>query len=376
MHKLTFFPLGNADSCRIDLHDGKKLLFDFANVHDPDDKNDRRIDLAKALLNDLEDANRNYFDVVAFTHVDDDHIHGFSEFFHLEHAGKYQSDDRVKIRELWVPAAVIIEEGLTGEARILRSEARHRLKKKRGIRVFSRPRRLKEWLEKEGLELDDFRHLITDAGQLVPGFSKSQDGVEFFVHSPFATREDGELIFRNEASLVLQAKFEYAGIATQLILSADTTHDVWEEIVKVTRYKNRDEKLSWDVFKLPHHCSYTALGPEKGKHKTEPVDEVKWLFEQGKSGGIIVSTSLPIPDNDDSDQPPHRQAANYYKDVVSNIDGRFVVTMEYPFKSKPEPLVITIDSTGANIKINNYGRFSVIPPPVVIPRRPARPWSQ
>ena len=42
MAKLTFFPLGNADCCRIDLDVGQKLLFDFANVRDPSDPGDRR----------------------------------------------------------------------------------------------------------------------------------------------------------------------------------------------------------------------------------------------------------------------------------------------------------------------------------------------
>jgi hypothetical protein len=376
MHNVTFFPLGNADTCRIDLHDGRKLLFDFANIHDPDDKDDLRIDLAKELLDDLGEAQQDYFDVVAITHADDDHIHRFSEFFYLEHAEKYQEEGRIQIHELWVPAAVIIEEGLTGEARILRSEARHRLKQKKGVRVFSRLRRLQAWLEKEGLELDDFRHLITDAGQLVSGFDKSVDGVEFFAHSPFAKREDDELIYRNESSLVLQATFGYAGVDTQLILSADTTYDVWQEIVNITRYKERDYRLSWDIFKLPHHCSYTALSSEKGKDKTKPVDEVKWLFEQGKSGGIIVSTSNPIPNNDDSDQPPHRQAANFYKDIVSDIDGTFIVTMEHPSKSKPEPLVINIDTGGPNIEnINKHELYAAVAP-VIINRRPARPWSK
>ena len=30
MHKVTFFPLGNADCCLIDLHGGQKILFDCA----------------------------------------------------------------------------------------------------------------------------------------------------------------------------------------------------------------------------------------------------------------------------------------------------------------------------------------------------------
>jgi hypothetical protein len=74
MHKVTFHPLGNADCCRIDLDNGKKLLFDYAQTRPADDENDPRIDLAKELWEDLKSAKRDYFDVVAFTHADDDHI--------------------------------------------------------------------------------------------------------------------------------------------------------------------------------------------------------------------------------------------------------------------------------------------------------------
>ena len=111
MHRATFFPLGNADTCRLDLECGKKLLFDFAHWKDAENEGDLRIDLAESLRDALE---ADSFNVVAFTHVDDDHIHGAIEFFYLDHAQKYQSDDRIKIEELWVPAAVIIEEGLEG----------------------------------------------------------------------------------------------------------------------------------------------------------------------------------------------------------------------------------------------------------------------
>src|SRR5512139_4093461 len=124
MHKVTFFPLGNADCCRIDLSDGKgkKLLFDYADCRDPADENDVRVDLAAVLKDDLYAEERDYYDVEAFTHADDDNIHGFSEFFWLEHAAKYQGEGRIKIREMWVPAAVIIENSLKDEAKILQAE--------------------------------------------------------------------------------------------------------------------------------------------------------------------------------------------------------------------------------------------------------------
>jgi len=67
--------------------------------------------------------------------------------------------------------------------------------------------------------------------------------------------------------------------------------------VTVTRKHKKEERLEWDIVKLPHHCSYLTLGPERGKEKTKPVENVKWLFEtQGQRGCYIISTSKPIPE--------------------------------------------------------------------------------
>ncbi len=86
MHTVTFFPLGNADSCRIDLAGGQKILFDYANTRCPDDATDKRIDLEKELRADLKAAQGDSFDVVAFTHLDTDHFCKATEFFELRHA--------------------------------------------------------------------------------------------------------------------------------------------------------------------------------------------------------------------------------------------------------------------------------------------------
>ena len=351
MHTVTMFPIGNADCCRIDLAGGQKILFDYANTRNADDPNDKRIDLEQELRTDLKATRRDSYDVVAFTHLDTDHFCGATEFFELRHAAKYQGKDRIKIEEMWVPAAAICEDrtDLAEEGRVIQAEARYRLKKGEGIRVFSRPRALEAWLRAQGLTLESRAHLITDAGQLVPGFSLSGQGVEFFVHSPFASRQDdGSLADRNSCSLVMQAVFEVLGRQTKLILAADTTHDAWTEIVRITKFHSRQERLEWDVFKLPHHCSYISLGPDKGKEKTEPVEAVRWLMEeQDQLGATLVSTSDPIP-TEDTDQPPHRQAAKYYRDNPNG--GTFVVTMEHPKVSAPEPLVITIDHRKATIR--------------------------
>ncbi len=358
MHKVTIFNLGNADCIRIDLDNGKKILFDYANTRNPEDKFDLRCDLPKELREDLDEAERDYFDVVAFTHLDEDHYKGATDFFWLQHEKKYQDDDRTKISTLWVPAAIITEDSLNiEEARIIQKEARHRFKKGKDIRVFSRPERLRDWCKKNDIKLEDRQNLITDAGKIAPDFSKEDDEVEFFVHSPFAKRlNEEEIEDRNADSLVMQATFEVDKIETKLLLMSDATHEVLTDIVEVTRdNKKRPERLEWDIAKLPHHCSYTALGHDKGDNKTDPVDDVKWLYEdQGQEKGKIISTSKPIPhkgsEEDKDNNPPHRQAAKYYEDILDDPDDQFLVTMEHPKKTAPKPIVIEIDSSKATVK--------------------------
>lgn len=351
---LTFHPLGNADCTRMDLADGRKILIDYADMRNDADPNDKRCDLPDELLRDL--GKRDYFDVAMFTHLDDDHCCGAGDFFWLEHAVKYQGEGRPKIKELWVPAAAILEDGLDDSARIIRQEARHRLKAGGGIRVFSRPAKLKKWLEDNGLSLESRAHLITDAGQFVPGFSKfGPERVQFFIHSPHAWRQnENEVVDRNQDSIVFQATFLEGGRETFALFMSDIDHASITEIVKTTQRHNNQDRLLWDVFKIPHHCSYTAIGPEKGDDETGPTPEVKWLCEeQGRDRHVMVSTSKPMPEKgtaEDRDvQPPHRQAGNYYKRVAYKADGQFRVTMEWPSKASPKPCTIEITERGARL---------------------------
>lgn len=59
MHaQIHFFPLGNADTLRLDLADGRKILVDYANMRCADDLNDLRCDLPRELWRDLVKARR------------------------------------------------------------------------------------------------------------------------------------------------------------------------------------------------------------------------------------------------------------------------------------------------------------------------------
>ena len=355
MSTITLYPLGNADSYRIDLPGGQKLLFDFADMRDPNDPKDKRVDLPKELRADLKAAGRTSYDVVAFTHFDDDHVCGADTFFWLEHDPKYQGKGRIKIDELWVPAWAITEtkDELCEAGKILQTEARYRLKNGARIRVFSRPAQLEKWLKQNGLTLVSRQHLITDAGRYVPGWeADNAKGLAIFVHSPFAARQDdGTFDDRNMNCLVFQATFRDGGTATRALLMGDTTYPCIADIVRITKYHGNTDRLKWDIVKLPHHSSWKSLGADKGINETKADPLVAELYEtHGQLKSRMISMSKPIPTNDDDDQPPHRQAANYYKRIARQKSGEYAVTMEHPSVAAPAPMVIAIDWRGAAIK--------------------------
>ncbi len=360
MHKLTVFNLsfngGNSDCSRIDLDNGRKLLVDYA-YEIGTDSDGLGVDLPTELRQDLETNKRNDYDVVCFTHLDFDHYRGSTDFFWLEHAKKFQSSDRIRISTMWVPAAFITETCVDDpEGKILQKEARHRFKSGKGIRVFSRPGRLKDWCEKNEVKFEDRKGLIYDAGKVLDEFSIDVDGFEVFVHSPFAVHQDEDTVEdRNGDCIVFQGVFDCSGSRTKLLMMGDSTWEALVDIVNITKAKGNDPRLEWDIVKLPHHCSYLSLSDEKGRDKTIPKEEIKWLYEdQALEGGIIISTSKSIPAKgtaeDKDKQPPHRQAANYYKSVVSKNDGQFLVTLEHPSKKSPEPIIIEIKSSKATVK--------------------------
>ncbi len=365
MHKLTFYPLGNADCCLIQTSGNRVILIDYANMRDPNSLTDRRADLPALLKQALKDMGKDAFDVVAFSHVDNDHVCGAADFFYLEHAKKYQEGSRIKIKELWVPAAAILESNLEDHARAVRQEARHRLINGHGIRVFSRPEALKDWLARESIDINLRRSLIIDAGNLVPTFNITSDSVEFFVHAPFGTRlNETRVVDRNNDALVLQATFLDGQTKTRVLFAADIDYDVLVKVVEKTEAHAafdpaRLDRLRNDVIGISHHCSYNALGTTKGDYRTVPDPVVARFFEKYCQRSIIlISTSKPIPDNDDDVQPPHRQAAAYYQEVADTLGGQFRVTMAWPSKTAPKPLEIEITDKKAKV-VSTSGKGGV-----------------
>ena len=361
MHIIKFYPVGNGDCSQIILNNGKRILMDFRQHANGTDPNLPEIDLSKALRAELAAAQRNYFDAVILTHADLDHIEGATEFFYLEHAKKYQDDGRIRIKELWVPAAFILESAtndeLSNEFPILRAEARNRLKKGTGIKVFSKPDELVKYLESEGIGANDRDHLIVDAGTVVDTFSIDEDGVEFFCHSPYKKHCAGGAAkeLRNEAALIFNVRFKYGAYEYDLFAVGDSTSDVLADIVNITEVHGRADRLAWNLYSVPHHCSYLALAPEgeKGVSKTTPINEVQRLLAYGRKNSYMICSSNPI--NSDKvayqqTQPPHVQAKNTYVECLKEVNGRkFLVTMEEPNRIHPRTLEFKIALGGLSL---------------------------
>lgn len=357
-HQVIFYPVGNGDTTQIVLAGGRRVLFDFCHRDKAEDDATPEIDLKKRLKADLAAVDRDYFDVVAFTHADADHISGSTDFFELQHAACYQGDGRIKIRQLWVPAAMLLEEATrdqqSEEFVLLRQEARHRLLEGRDILVFSKPQALMDWLvpllKARGEPPSARDHLFVDAGTLVPGFSLAADEVEFFCHSPFVKHCDEGDIIRNSAALVFNVRFDADGAYYDYLEIGDAEYCDLEDIVAISRYHGNEGRLEWDLFNIPHHCSYRALADEKGDRETSPTPLVRELLLKGRTDSYIVSCSKPVPDIAESykqTQPPHIQARKAYESHLRDLGGRsFLVTMEEPNAFKPQPIVFDIERGG------------------------------
>jgi len=335
--KITFYPLGNAESCLLELANKKTMLFDYANTY-TGDEGDLRIDLAEELQKYEE------FDVVLLTHAHEDHVQGAKEFFHLDYAKSYQGDNRVKINELWISSAFILDTELSSEdARVIRQEARHRLKNKYGIKVFSEPNKLDGWLKQQGMSTEEVAPFIVHAGQLIINHDLG-DEIQFFVHAPFSCDSE-DVDDKNDPSIVMQVRLFNDSLETNILITGDTPHEVLEKIVDMSKLHDNQEYLKWDIYDIPHHCSYTGLAEEKGTYMTTPTAQVKWLLSQGESSGKMIASCKVISEHADDSQPPHIEAMRAYK-TYGGSDKDFWATMEYPAKDKPKPLVYEIDRLG------------------------------
>ena len=339
-HNITFYPLGNAETILLELSNDKKMLIDFADTYSGE-RDDKRIELKKALGSD------NSFDVVMFSHAHEDHVKGAKDFFYFEHALKYQEATRKKIEELWVSSAFMLDVGICEDARVIRQEAKYRLKKGKGIKIFAEPDSLNQWLEENGLTTKEVQHLIIHAGTLLDNSMHDLgEDIQFFVHAPFS--EDSEDVEdRNDYSIVMQIRILDPFRNTNLFITGDVPYWVLDKIIARSIKKKNSEYLKWDLYDIPHHCSHTGLAEERGDTITQTSEEIECLLSfYGEANGFMVASCRTFDDvGVDDPQPPHIEAKRAYI-KHGGSDKQFLTTMEYKNKYNPKPIKLEINDRG------------------------------
>ena len=344
----TYYPLGNAQTMLLELGNKKKMLFDFADVKSSE-LEDKRWDI----VNEFDDIES--FDVVVFTHAHEDHIKGAADFFCMEYSLK--RDDGVKIDELWLSVAFVTDTNCsTEDARVIRQEARARLKKGKGVKVFGHNKAFTKWLENSNISEESVEHLIFHAGENIPHTMGKE--VSIFLHAPFSDDCD-DVDDKNDPSVVMQVRLHNPGRETNILITGDTPYDVLGEIVQITCSKNRENYLQWDLYDVPHHCSDTGLCSSSTDY-IEPTDDVKWLLEQSGTNAFMVASCKPLAET--NTPPPSSEAAEVYKDFIES-DVDFRITMEFRKQSAPEPMVFIIDSRGLRLKQSASSAHFNSPPP-------------
>ena len=343
--RFTIYPLGNAETCLLELNNGGKVMFDFAAMKDQNSSTDTRYDIKKELSAIKE------FDVVMFSHAHDDHTKGASEFFYFEHAKTYQSDDRAKIKELWISAAFLLDTSLENgsDAKIIRSEARYRLKTKTGVKIFGSPDGLSDWLEEQEIDYADVAHLIVHAGELMDLPDPLGDEIQIFVHAPFSDDSE-EVQDKNNPSIVLQVRVFNQDRETNILITGDTPYKVLDKIVEISKSNDNEAYLTWDIYDIPHHCSHTGLN-EKGEKDVRiitPTENIQWLLNQSGKGAYLVASCDKVTEET---SPPHMCAKRAYVQYSAS-DAQFMATMEHiPSKAtKPTPIKFEIDEQGLTLK--------------------------
>lgn len=359
MSKIKFYPVDNGDTVLIKV-DKTTIQID-ANIRDNDDCYDVKEDLLDELSTDSE--GRCHLDLFMLTHPDEDHCRGIDTNYYLGDPDRYsdadKDDDLIIIDELMV-TPMLFTDATSTPAKALKKEAERRRK----LWDDNSPNKTKAGnrLVIIGYDGDKRYENVTS---YIPGETikkvngKSMSLLEFFVHSPFKDSlvEGRAEADKNETSIVMQARFKYASTDTKpsalYLFGGDADHYIWEEIQDQSKAHGNDDKLDFDIFMAPHHCSWSYFNdvPYKKGETDEPVESSKDLIKNHKmTRAVIIASSKQIKDDDDN--PPHYPAKKEYVKLIGSSD-KFTSLAEESDSKNPKPVVYEVTSSGFQRKDKN-----------------------
>ena len=355
-HIIKYYPVGNADCTLIKLDNGKTIIVDCQILADLTDGYGKQVmfDVKKDLLGELEkdSSGRPFVDLFISTHPHDDHCKGFGENFYHGDVAKYDEDknkDEIIIEELWVTPRGF-KDDLSLPAADVRKEAKRRRKLYDDDLYFTGSRG--NYLRIIGYDKDkefDSRYCYVPGKLVTTVHGSSLSWLDIFIHAPF--KEDVETSKKyddkNATSIVVQLGFKIIGCTgykSRVLMGGDAEHEVWQHILDNNAVEDR---LKWNIFLAPHHCSWSFFNDPDNKEEIKP-SSTAILDKQIGSYAHIVSSSNVIKDDDKN--PPCYEAKQEYVKKLKAGSSHFLNTSSHrKVGSIPQPVVFKINEFGKRL---------------------------
>ena len=110
------------------------------------------------------------------------------------------------------------------------------------------------------------------------------------------------------------------------------------------------EKLKWNIFLAPHHCSWSFFNESDNKEEIKPSAEAILNKQIGNSAHIVASSDEI---KDDGENPPCYEAKQQYIKKLKAGSSHFLNTASHSkVGSIPQPIVFKINENGKTLVEN------------------------
>lgn len=117
----------------------------------------------------------------------------------------------------------------------------------------------------------------------------------------------------------------------------------WKEVLDQSKKHGNEDKLEWDIFLSPHHCSWTYFNDVPYAENKTPKDYSLAILDYKVGKGKIIASSKVI--KNDKDNPPHWAAKQEYLKKLDSNDN-FLELAIIPSENEPKPVVFKITPQG------------------------------
>lgn len=359
-HIIKFYPVGNADCTLIKLDNGKTVLVDCQIQENLTDDHGKQVmfDVKADILNELkkDEFGHPFVDLFISTHPHDDHCKGFTGNFYYGEVEDYDNDknkDEIIIEELWITPRGL-KKNLSASAEDICKEAKRRQKRYDDDADFNGSEG--NYLRIIGYDKEkefDSRYCYIPGELVTTVHGVSLSWLEIFIHAPF--KEDVETSKKyddkNATSIVVQFSFKisgYPGYKSRVLMGGDAEHEIWQHIID----NNTDEeKLKWNIFLAPHHCSWSFFNESDNKKEIKPSAETI-LSKQIGNFAHVVASSDEIK-NDDNNPPCYEAKQQYIKKLKAGSSHFLNTATHSKVGCIPQPLIFKINENGKTLMEKN-----------------------